>query len=215
MHTFPVPRALLALAVLLLALEVVHAGDPPKFESDAAADQWLRQASPYYRMMAEQIETRAAPYSFRGSDEISGGMVGWESGKLIIEMSNTLSGPKRLSILIFEITNAFQDAQHREVDAGANTGRITSPREFGILHELVELDGLRHHRFVLQDLDRKLQGIPAAMLEWINPELKKLSDYELPYAFEYIKAQESGGHTKHYHEWFYRQAPPAAKPAAP
>jgi hypothetical protein len=44
--------------------------------------------------------------------------------------------------------------------------------------------------------------------------LNKLGDYELPYAYDYIKAQESGGHTRHYHEWFYRQSPsPATKPA--
>jgi hypothetical protein len=205
-------KALFALAAFLMAASV-KAGDPPHFASDLAADQWLREASPYYRRMAGQIETRAS-YSFRGSDELSGGIVRWESGKLIIELSNSLSGAKRLSILIFEITNAFQDAQHREIDANVTAGRVATPREFGILHELVELDGLRHHRLVLQELDRKLQGIPPGILQWINPELQKLGDYELPYAFEYIKAQESGGHTKHYHEWFYRQVPPPPRPAA-
>lgn len=201
-------------AVIFIAGATVHAGDLPEFTSDTATDQWLREASPYYRMMAAQVESRA-PYSFRAADELSGGMVRWESGKLIIELSTALIGPKRVSILIFELTNAFQDAQHREIDAGATAGRIATPREFGILHELVELDGLRHHRAVLADLDRKIDGIPAAMLQWINPRLNKLSDYEVPYAYEYLKAQESGGHTKHYHEWFHRQAPLPAKPAAP
>lgn len=207
-------RHCIAFLLFLLAAAIVHAGNPPDFPSDTAADQWLREASPYYRMMAAQVEARS-PYAFRSSSELTAGMVRWESGKLIIELSDALTGPKRLSILIFELTNAYQDAQHREVDAGANAGRIATPREFGILHELIEFDGLRHHRAVLAELDRKIGGIPAPMLQWINPRLNKLADYELPYAYDYIKAQESGGHTKHYHEWFHRQAPsPATKPGA-
>jgi len=228
MQTFSVPRvsckclracmrnALAPFVLVVLPMTGatnIRAGDPPNFNSDAAADQWLRQTSPYYCMMASQVESRA-PYSFRDSEELAGGMVRWESGEVIVELSTALTGAKRLSILIFELTNAYQDGQHREIDAAVTAGRIPTPREFGILHELVELDGLRHHRAVLRELDPKLDGIPAAMLQWINPRLNRLSDYDVPYAYDFIKAQESGGHTKHYYEWFYRQAPPVSKPAA-
>jgi hypothetical protein len=139
-------------------------------------------------------------------------MVRWESGKLVIELGNSLAGAKRTSILIFELTNAYQDSQHREIDRGATEGRITTAREFGILHELVELDGLRHHRVVLEELDRRLQGIPADMFRWLSPKAVKLSDYEVPFAHDYIKAQEASGHTNHYYEWFPRQLPPATTP---
>lgn len=203
-------RAILTFFLLTLSA-AAHASDLPTFDSDAAADKWLRESSPYYRIMASNIDSRTG-YSFRRSDRLPGGTVYSESGKPVIELSNSLSGAKRISILIFELTNVYQNSQHQEIDRGAAEGRITTAREFGILHELVEMDGLRHHRVVLEELDRRLQGIPAEMLRWINPRLNKLSDYNLPFAYDYIKAQEAGGHTKHYHEWFPRQAPPAATP---
>ncbi len=190
------------------------AGDLPDFDSDYAADQWLREHSAYYQKMVAEIEKRTG-YTFRRSGEIPAGLLVWESGRMVVEMSNKLSGAKRVSILIFEITNGYQSAKHQEVDAGANSGRITSPREFGILHELVELDGLRHHRAVLEDLDQTIHGIPAAMLEWIVPDLKTLHDYQVPYAYDFLKAQEASGHTGHYHEWFYKQAPAGSRPARP
>ena len=176
-------------------------------------DQWLRQQSAYYRKMASAVDADVG-YSIRGSDKLAMGMVQWEEGKMVIELGNALTGAKRMSVLVFELTNAFQSPQHREIDRGATEGRITTAREFGVLHELIELDGLRHHRTVLAELERPLGSIPAEMLRWINPKLNKLSDYAVPYAHDYIKAQEASGHTAHYHSWFPRQAPPAATPAA-
>lgn len=179
----------------------------PEFESDISSDQWLRKNSDYYRMMATEVEHKPG-YSFTHSSQIVGGNVKMDAGKLVIELSDSISGAKRLSILIFEMTNCYQHFQHKEIDEAAASGRITSAREFGMLHELVELDGLRHHRLVLEDLDRELKGIPAEMLQWINPKLQRLSDYNLPFAYDHIKAQETGGHTKHYHDWFPKQAKP-------
>jgi len=180
----------------------------PAFESDHLADNWLREHSGYYRMMAAAVESKTG-YSFARSSKINSGDVKMEGGKLVIELSDKLTGAKRISILIFEMTNCYQHPQHSEIDMRAAEGRISNAREFGILHELVEMDGLRHHRLVLEDLDRELKGIPAEMLQWINPKLQKLSDYNLPFAYDHIKAQEAGGHTKHYHEWFPKQAKPA------
>jgi hypothetical protein len=199
-------------ALLLLSASCLVAGDLPTFATDADADKWLRESSPYYRMMATTIDSRGG-YSFRGSEQLSGGMVLWEDGKLLVELGNSLTGAKRVSILIFELTNAYQSPQHQEIDRGVTEGRITTAREFGILHELIEYDGLRHHRVVLQELDRHLQGIPADMVRWLVPKATKLSDYELPFAHDYIKAQEASGHTAHYYEWFPRQLPPPANPA--
>ncbi len=177
----------------------------PAFDSDISADQWLREHSGYYRMMATEVDHKTG-YSFARSSKIAGGNVKMEAGKLVIELSDAISGAKRLSILIFEMTNCYQHPQHKEIDDAAAGGRITNAREFGMLHELVELDGLRHHRLVLDDLDRELKGIPAEMLQWINPKLQKLSDYNLPFAYDYMKAQEKGGHTQHYYDWFPKQA---------
>jgi hypothetical protein len=182
------------------------AADLPVFASDAAADRWLRANSAYYRTMAAAVEGRTG-YSFRTSKKLSGGVVTWEKGKPVIELGAALAGPERVSVLIFELTNCFQAPQHQEVDNEAGAGKIKTAREFGMLHEIVELDGLRHHRRVLEELDARLHGIPAEMFQWISstPGLRKLDDYQLPYAFDYLKAQSANGHTQLYYEWFPRQ----------
>ena len=197
--------------LLLLGLAVAaQAGELPGFDSDAAADRWLRENSAYYRMMATAVGARGG-YSIRGSAVLTEGMVLWDAGKLVIELGNSLTGPKRVSILIFELTNAYQSPQHMEIDRAVTEGRITTAREFGVRQELVELDGLRHHRVVLEELDRRLGGVPPGMVQWLSPGATKLSDYEVPFAHDYIQAQEASGHTAHYHRWFVKQLPPAAK----
>lgn len=196
-------RALTFLGLLVLTTGALF-GALPSFDSDVAADHWLREHSGYYRMMATEVEHKTG-YSFARSSNIAGGNVKMEGGKLVIELSDAISGAKHISILIFEMTNCFQHPQHKEIDEAVASGRITNAREFGMLHELVELNGLRHHRLVLEDLDRELKGIPAEMLQRINPKLQKLSDYNLPFAYDYMKAQEKGGHTQHYYDWFPKQ----------
>ncbi|HEV7401802.1 MAG TPA: hypothetical protein VGO11_02705, partial [Chthoniobacteraceae bacterium] len=128
--------------------------------------------------------------------------------KPVIELGARLAGAERVGILIFELTNCFQAPQHQEVDHAAGTGKIKTAREFGLLHEIVELDGLRHHRRVLEELDALLHGIPLEMFRWIssNPGLARLDDYHLPYAFDYLKAQSANGHTQLYYDWFPKQA---------
>jgi hypothetical protein len=197
-------RFLFLFALFMVAVRAA-AGELPAFESDAAADRWLRAHSPSYRRMATQIDNRGG-YSFQGTDHLSMGMVGWKDGKPVIELANTLTGAKRVSILIFTLADIYESPQHKEIDDDAAEGRIASEREFTVLHVLVQLDGLRHHRDVLEDIDRQVEGVPAEMLRWINPRLNKLSDYLLPMAYQFVKAQEAGANARYYHEWFYKQA---------
>lgn len=191
------------LALLMLALRAV-AGELPAFDTDAAADRWLREHSASYRTMATQVDDRGG-YSFQGSDELSLGMVDWKDDKPVITLANTLTGAKRLSILIFTLADIYESPQHDIVDDDAAEGRIATAREFTILHVLVQLDGLRHHRDVLEDLERQGEGVPAEMLQWIDPGLTKLSGYQLPMAYEFVKSQEAGANGPYYREQFYKQ----------
>ncbi len=191
--------------VFLLAHSVMAGGDGlPEFTSDEARDQWLRTQSPFYRSMAEAIDHNGG-YRFRRGTEHPMGVVTYDNGQRFIELRDTLTGPKRLSILIFEITNAFQQPKHDEIDAAARSGALTSAREFGIRHELIELDGLRLHRRVLLELEAATSPLPPEMIAWIGPGLTTLATYEVPFAHDFIKAQEAGGHTAHYWKWFDRQ----------
>jgi hypothetical protein len=205
LETSPPPAMLRLLLCLLLLCTAwtARAGELPNFANDEEADAWLRKQSPYYAMMATDVDRRGG-YKFRTANHPKG-MVLHENGQRYIEMNAALVGPERVSILVFELTNAFQEAQHQEVDQRARDGRIADAIHFGLLHELVEYDGLRHHRYVLAELDKVLGGIPREMLTWINPALTTLASYELPYAFVYVEAQAQSGHTTHYHRWFEKQ----------
>lgn len=195
------------LFLFILLAVTARAAEFPIFNSDAAADRWLRANSTYYRTMAVAVDSRTG-YSIRTARKGSGGVVTWEKGKPVIELSAALTGPKRIGILIFELTNCFQAPQHQEVDRAAQAGEIKTAREFGLRHEIVEYDGLRHYRRVLEELDATLHGVPSEIFRWISstPGLNKLDDYQLPYAFDYLKAQAASGHTQLYDAWFNREA---------
>jgi hypothetical protein len=199
---------LVMMGVLLTSAAVqVHAASLPTFDSDQAAHHWLKKNSPYYNLMAAEVERRGG-LVFGDLENRSGGMLenGTGRAKSRILLARDLKGAQRLSIQIFELTNAYQQRLHDEVDERARRGAIETPAEFGLLHELIEYDGLRYHRFVLAELDAVLDGgIPREMLTWVNPKLTNLASYELPLAFEYVKAQAESGHTEHYHRWFWRQ----------
>ncbi|QIF05888.1 hypothetical protein [Roseimicrobium sp. ORNL1] len=211
--------ALVAVAWCVFALSIItpcHAQPIalPDFASDLEAHAWLRKHSPYYNTMAEEVEKEGA-VSYGVLEARTGGLVERGSGGRRILLSKELKGACRLSVQIFELTNLYQQRQHDAVDERARSGSIKTPEEFGLLHELIEYDGLRYHRFVLAELEAVLEGgIPREMLTWINPELTNLVSYELPLAFEFVEAQAKSGHTAHYHEWFWtqkREAPKAAR----
>lgn len=186
----------------------------PDFASDPDAHAWLQKHSPYYKTMTEEVE-KDGSVSYGVLEVRTGGLVERGNGGRRILLAKELKGAHRLSVQIFELTNLYQQKRHDAVDERARGGVIKTPEEFGLLHELVEYDGLRYHRFVLAELDAVLKGgIPRAMLTWINPELTNLASYELPLAFEFVEAQAKSGHTAHYHEWFWTQklvAPKAAR----
>ncbi|MEA3213216.1 MAG: hypothetical protein QOE70_6273 [Chthoniobacter sp.] len=191
------------LAAVVVLSNTSRAGEPPAFKTDAEIDAWLRKNSAFYAVMAVDIDKRGG-YSFRSWSEPLGVVV-TEEGRRFIQLNPSLEGAERVSILIFEVTNAYQEEHHQEIDTRARTGAIDNPIEFGLLHELVEFDGLRYHRKVLVDLDRVLKGIPRPMLTWINPALTSLETYELPLAFTFVEAQARSGHTDHYRKWFWIQ----------
>src|ERR1043166_8276975 len=96
-----------------------HTAELPFFANDKDADAWLRSRSPFYDSMAKEIERRGG-YTFRSWDRPRGNVV-HTKGARYIELNPDLKGGERLSILIFEITNAFQDTKHIEIDQLART----------------------------------------------------------------------------------------------
>lgn len=175
-------------------------GELPSFGNDKDADAWLRSKSPFYDAMARDVDGRGG-YTFRSWDQLRGNVV-HTNGTRYIELNPGLKGSERVSILIFEITNAYQDRKYLEIDQRVRTGAIKTAEVFALRHELIEYDGLRYHRDVLSELDKSMGGIPREMLTWINPRLTTLDGYSLPLAHDYLESQNKGGHTEHYRKYF-------------
>src|SRR5204863_9032535 len=132
--------------------------------SDEEADAWLRSKSSSYDSMAKEIDSRGG-CTFRSWNQPRGTVV-HKNGARYILLNSGLKGGERLSILIFEITNTFQDRKHIEVDQQARNGTIDDAELFALRHELIEYDGLRYHRDVLSDLHKSLGSVPREMLTW-------------------------------------------------
>ena len=92
----------------------------PSFANDEEADTWLRSQSPFYKLMAEDVDERGG-YRFRVGDKPLG-LVVHANGTRYIELNPSLVGGERVSILIFEMTNVFQDRKHLEIDQRARRG---------------------------------------------------------------------------------------------
>lgn len=175
----------------------------PDFASDQEADRWLREKVPAYRRLAEAVDRRGGYEIARGVSS-PGGLAFFKDGRGHIELNDALKGPRRVSVMIFELTNLFQEPRHQEVADRVRQGRLDHPHVFGLWREMIEYDGLRLHRDVLEDLKRVLGAVPPEMIAWVSSTAKTYDEYRLPYAYDYLRAQEAGGHTAHFHRLFER-----------
>jgi hypothetical protein len=184
---------------------VAHAGELPDFATDAAADQWVRQHSPAYRRMADSVDRRWG-CEFGRTTESAGGLAYVKDGKGHIDLNDALKGAHRVSVIIFEMINLYQQDRHEEITASVRRGELRDATRFAMLRESVEYDGLRLHREVLVELERKVGELPAAMITWASSNATNLAGYLLPFAYDYFKAQAASGHTDHYRRLFEKHA---------
>jgi hypothetical protein len=173
----------------------------PEFSSDQEADQWFRAHSASYRSMAEAADA-AGSYTIAPLPDTPGGLAWFENGRGHIGLNPSLTGATRYSILIFELTNLFQERKHQEVADRVRRGELNNPAAFALLREMIEYDGIRLHHKVLLELQPTLGTIPPGMITWISSTAKTFAEYQLPFAYEYLDAQQASGHTAHYLKLF-------------
>jgi urease beta subunit len=193
------PQLSLLLCCCAVPAEPTAAIDFENSQDSQAIDSFLRNASPLYAAMARVVEFDGG-YRFADRDGIEGGC--WNAGDRAIEVGSQLKGAKRASIIVFEMTNAFQHRLHVEVDFAAAGGSITTPSEFALRHELVEYDGLRLHRTVLEEIEKSLGKLPPEFFFLSDKKPASVSEYRLPLVVDHIKQQESTGHSAYYRQWF-------------
>ncbi len=190
-----------ALLLMLLGTVSAHADELPVFASDQKADSWLREKSPWYRSMAESVDQHGG-YTISPASESPGGLAYFKGGRGYIELNAAIKGSHRVSLLIFEMTNLYQEPRHLEVTNRVRKGELTDPTVFWLLRETIEYDGLRLHRDVLMQLKSVLETIPPDMITWISRQATTHAEYQLPSVFDYIKAQEATSHKTHYLKLF-------------
>lgn len=193
----------LFLLLLLLASAMLHAGVVPAFTNDVAADQWLRKLSPSYLRMAQVVDHKWGA-EFGVATNSPGGLAYVKEGRGHIDLNDALKGAHRVSVIVFEMTNLYQQERHEEITTPVRRGELQDATKFAMLRESVEYDGLRLHREVLVELEQKVGELPPEMITWVSSTATNLSSYALPYAYDYFKAQSKGGHTEHYYRLFKR-----------
>ena len=187
------------------------------FKTDTEVDKWLCKASATYAMMVKDIESRKKlrGYRFASSEDIACGNMAWVDGFLEIQLHPKLSGPLRVSVLIFEMANAFRNPEHQEIDRAVDEGYIQTPEEFGLAHEMLEYEAMRFHRAVLLEIAPRTGTLPAGFFFLVIPTPLSAAEYRLPRLCTYLKTQKESGHTAHYYRWFHRrrgQQPELKKP---
>ena len=160
--------------------------------------------------MAEFVDRRWG-CEFGRNAEQGGGLAYIKDGRGHIDLNDSLKGAHRASILIFEMTNLFQQDRHEEITGPVRRGELKDATQFALMREAVEYDGLRLHREVLVELEHATGALPAEMITWVTGTATNLASYRLPLAYDYFKAQAASGHTDHYRRLFEKHAAEARR----
>lgn len=212
------PRLLAALLPMLMMLPclLLRAAPLPEFASDQQADAWFRQSSGAYRKMAEAVD-RAGGYTFEAVADMPAGLAYFKDGHGHIGLNGSLKGPRRYTILVFELTNLYQEDRHQEVANRVRRGELNDAAVFALMREMIEYDSIRLHYKVLLDINPLLDPVPPEMITCLSSTARNFAEYDVPYAYDYIKAQQASGHTAHYLKLFeihraeYLESLPKAK----
>lgn len=188
--------------------------DFPSFKTDAETDKWLLENSVTYATIVEDIKAngKIRRYRFATREDIPRGMVAWVDGYLEIQLNTELSGPDRVTTLIFEMANASRHRDHYQIDLAVDEGIIPSPEEFGLAHEMIEYEALRLHRQILIEIDARAGPLPTEFFYFVTPVPRSIKDYRLPELRQYLRAQKQSGHTSHYYKYFHLRKSAQTKP---
>lgn len=195
---------ILCTAVTALVLQYVAAAAVPDFKTDQAADAWLRQASATYARVVREIAARknVRGHRFVTRKDVPVGMATRVGDMMEIQLNPRLTGPRRVSTLMFEMANASRFDAHEAIDLAVDRGLITTPEEFGLAHEIYEYEALRIHRRMLIEIAATHGPLPKAFFYLVTPAPRSAADYRLPNLYTYLKTQKDSGHTAHYHKHF-------------
>lgn len=185
---------------------------PPRLElplgaSDHRSDLWLRRASPTYARMVREIRARpeVSDLLFRAPAEVPQAAAVFRAGKLEIQVNPEIRGARRLTLIAFEVANAYRQREHDAIDRAVDQGLITTAAEFGLAHEIYEYEALRLHRQVLLEVEERVERPLPGDMFMTTPPPPSAKASQLPDLLRYLEHQRATGHTAHYERWFARR----------
>jgi hypothetical protein len=163
------------------------------------ADSLLRKFSKTYENMADYVKSHGG---YRIATEDTEFFGCWFSGRRLITLRPDVKGARMVSVLAFEMTNAFQNYEHLKVDRDARNG-LLNMEQFVERHETIEYHGQLMHYQVIKELSSVFGELPKEMFILnIPPNKKDLTSWIFPDLETVLKAQNDAGHSDFYRRWY-------------
>lgn len=163
------------------------------------ADSLLRKFSKTYENMADYVRSRGGYQIATEETEFFGC---WFGERRLITFRHDVNGARMVSVLAFEMTNAFQNYEHLKVDKDTRNG-LLNMEQFVEMHETIEYHGQLMHYQVIKELSSVFGELPEEMFILNTPPNKKdLTSWVFPDLEAVLKAQNDSGHSDFYRRWY-------------
>ena len=166
------------------------------------ADSLLRKFSKTFANMADYVRSHGG---YRIATEDTEFFGCWFGERRLITLRHDVKGARMVSVLAFEMTNAFQNLEHLKVDKDARKG-LLSMEQFVEMHETIEYQGQLMHCQVIKELSSVFGDLPKEMfIVNVPPNKKDLTSWVLPDFEAVLKAQNDSGHSDFYRRFYHYQ----------
>ena len=175
--------------------------------SNDEIDSWLTEKSPTYSEMVKDIRIRPifSAYVIKDSNSVKSGNTYARNGRLEIHVNSGLLPARKISTIIFEMSNAYFNPEHQKIDRLVDNGFIKTKEEFGLAHEIYEYEAIRMHRSVIADINSVCNKLPKEFYHLVSIKDRDFEDYKIPDLDRYLDNQLKSGHTDHYYRWFSKR----------
>lgn len=175
--------------------------------SNDEIDAWLTIKSSIYREMIKDIRARPAfgTYIIKDSISVKSGNTYARNGRLEIHVNPELSPARKISTIIFEMSNVYFNPEHQKIDLLVDKGFIKTKEEFGLAHEIYEYEAIRMHKSVIGDINNSCNRLPKEFYHLVSIKDRDFEDYKIPDLDRYLENQLKSGHTAHYYLWFSKR----------
>lgn len=150
----------------------------------AQLDDWAQRWSPTYERVSRPL---------RHSPGIESAAAKEIKSTLLPKSKQPVDASEAASVMILRIVHESQEGKRGAIDIAASQKEVWSSGEFAILHIMVDLDCLRLHRQILYEIDTRAGPLPPRMWQWINPRVESLRDYNVPFAYDWMKEARADG----------------------